>query len=279
MEHAVKTKRRGQTKFHGATYGLMTCDLLDYQKNGEIVFTHEHQLSKGSLRIDTVIKKTPDAKMAKTVYKIFREYNIVEYKSPASPPLTVGDFNKTVHSYAGTYSWQEKVDLTDMTATIVCHQKPTELLETLKEKFHYKVLRKYSGIYYITYKGVPPAKTLAVQIIVVPELPDSYAPLKALGANEDDEELVIKALKTIVQDEELLSLLSDWFDIMSEKHYSTFYKEVKTMNGIKKFLKLAEKDGELDEYKHEWEQKGRQEGRQEILALLDEDTKRRLQIA
>jgi hypothetical protein len=139
------------------------------------------------------------------------------------------------------------------------------------------------GIYYITYKGVPPAKTLAVQIIVVPELPDSYAPLKALGAKEDDEELVIKALKTIVQDEEHLSLLSNWFDIMSEKHYSTFYQEVKTMNGIKKFLKLAEKDGELDEYfdeyKHEWEQRGRQEGIQRVLALLDEETRNKLKPA
>jgi hypothetical protein len=33
------------------------------------VFTHEHQLSKGPLRIDTVIKKIPDAKMTKTIYK------------------------------------------------------------------------------------------------------------------------------------------------------------------------------------------------------------------
>jgi hypothetical protein len=142
----------------------------------------------------------------------------VEYKSPASPPLTTGDFNKTVHSYAGTYSWQEKVDLTDMTATIICHQKPTELLETLKEKFHYKVLRKYNGIYYITYKGIPSAKTLAVQIIVVPELPDSYAPLKALGAKDGDEEAIRKALRSLAsQDEEHLSVLDDWFEIILER--------------------------------------------------------------
>jgi hypothetical protein len=55
------------------------------------------------------------------------------------------------------------------------------------------------------------------------------------------------------------------------------------MNGIKKFLKLAEKDGELDEYKQEWERKGwyegRQKGRQEIFALLDEETRGRLQMA
>jgi hypothetical protein len=29
------------------------------------------------------------------------------------------------------------------------------------------------------------------------------------------------------------------------------------MNGIKKFLKLAEKDGELDECKYTWKQEGR----------------------
>jgi predicted transposase YdaD len=46
---------------------------------------------------------------------------------------------------------------------------------------------------------------------------------------------------------------------------------------------LAEKDGYLAPYEQEWEQKGRQEGRQEgrleILALLDEDTKKKLKLA
>jgi predicted transposase YdaD len=64
------------------------------------------------------------------------------------------------------------------------------------------------------------------------------------------------------------------------------------MNGLKRFVKYANKMGGLDEYKQEWVQKGRQEGRlegrqegrQEALELLKkgyslEEAEKQLQFA
>jgi hypothetical protein len=278
--NGAKPGRGRRGKFHGAALGVLRNDLAEQEKNGDVTTADEHQLSKGSLRIDMVIRKRPGVEMKKNIYKIFRGHNVVEYKRPDDSPLSLKVFNKVVHSYAGTYAWQEDVKLTDMTATIICHKKPEELFESLEKEFNYRVLRKYRGVYYISYKGVPAEKTLAAQIIVVPELPDSEAALKALGAGEDDRELVIKALNHVDWSEDN-TCMDDWFDIIFEKKLKTLNKGDQ-MNGMEKFFWYAEKHGNARAIK--LIQKWRQEGRQEILALLEngyslEETKKKLQLA
>jgi hypothetical protein len=230
-----------------------------------------------------VIKKRPGAEMGEGIGEIFRGHNIAEYKSHAAPPLTLNDFYKTAYSYAGTYAWQEGVTLADMTVTIICYKNPEELFETLKKDFNYKVLRKYEGVYYISCKGTPAGKALAIQVVVVPELPESEFLLKALmpirdrGTAERVYELFCSA-------DERSEILSCWKDVvLSINENNILFKEASMMDGWTKLKKRLRKEGLLEDYRQEWEQagmqKGMQEGMQKVLALLDEETQKKVQLA
>jgi len=51
----------------------------------DLEFVPEHQLNAEPLKIDCiVIKKAKDAVIKKNIAAIFREWNVIEYKSPTS---------------------------------------------------------------------------------------------------------------------------------------------------------------------------------------------------
>jgi len=181
---AQKPKRKPPTPFHPAAFTAFGYYLREYQKDDGLTLREEQHLSKQSLRIDIlIIKKKPGLKIDRCWARIFRGHNIVEYKSPVDNPPTMEVFDKVVHGYAGLYASQEQVSLTDMSATIVCYKKPKKLFETLEKDLDYRVLQKEPGIYYIMYKGAAPEKSLAIQVVVSSELPDSEFLLKDLNGD------------------------------------------------------------------------------------------------
>jgi len=142
--------------WHPAFVEAIQMELLEYQDVLE--FHPECQLTAGPLRIDcVVIKKAKDAVIKKNIAVIFREWNLLEYKSP-DKHLSVADFYK-VYAYACLYASFNKVPITSMTVSFIVSCYPKELLKHLKKERHYRVAKTAPGIY--TIKG----DILPIQII------------------------------------------------------------------------------------------------------------------
>ena len=264
---APKPKRKKSATYHDAAFDAFRYRLNEYVKNGYVTLEGEHRLSTHPLKIDIiVIKKNRDVEIDTPWGKIFRDCNIVEYKSPVSPPLTLSVFTKVVYGYAGVYSSQNDIKLTDMSATIMYPKKPTDLFETLKNEFNYRVLRKGRGIYYIVQRGCAPEKSLAVQVVVYSELEDSDLVLKALKPGIDGA-MARKVLEFPVDNEESIPLLSHWWDVMWLENFEILTLEV-NMNKRDKAVKFMKDNGLLTEILQEERQAGVLERTTQLLEYL-----------
>jgi len=94
-----------------------------------------------------IIKKTKDTPLEKNIAAIFRQENIVEYKSP-DDHISIDDFYK-VYCYACIYKVLNKIDIRDLTLTFAGSRFPRELLAHLQEIRGYTVEEKWPGIYII----------------------------------------------------------------------------------------------------------------------------------
>ena len=83
-------------------------------------FDPEHLISKKPMQIDVLVKNEKHVKLRKNIGRIFRQYNIIEYKSPEDD-LDIDDFYKT-YAYACLYkSDTETVDLIPAVIVGVTH--------------------------------------------------------------------------------------------------------------------------------------------------------------
>lgn len=129
-------------------------------------FETEHLLSKKPMQIDVLVKNDKCIQIKKNIGRIFRQHNIIEYKSPEDT-LTIDDFYKT-YGYACIYkSETEKVDFIpakEITITFVCYHYPFVMLKKLKEERGITVKQSEKGIYYLNGDAVP------IQLVIVPKL-------------------------------------------------------------------------------------------------------------
>jgi len=97
-------------------------------------FDSEHLLSKKPMQIDVLVKNERHVKIQKNIGRIFRQYNVVEYKSPEDD-LNIDDFYK-VYAYACIYKADtETVDFipaAELTITFVCYHYPRTMLQKLQ---------------------------------------------------------------------------------------------------------------------------------------------------
>ncbi|MCL2183783.1 MAG: hypothetical protein FWB85_09980 [Chitinispirillia bacterium] len=261
-----KATRKESARYHEAAFAAFVYMLRKHRKNGDVTLEDERQLSKRPLRVDIIIiKKNRNAEIENSWARIFRSHNILEYKSPVDSPPDMAVFDKVVHGYAGIYAAQENVPLTEMSATIVCFKKPTELFKALKADFNYKILRKDKGVYYIINKGCPPEKALAVQVVVTSELDASELPLMALRPDLDPETLQ-RIEELPVEDEEYQVSLEPWFMVLlSENEYILTVEDFmkKRYDDYADVYEVFAKKGLLEKYEQKGRLEGRQEGRQE----------------
>ena len=125
-----KTKLQWHPAF-GAALRITLQDEMQYLEMHE-----EYLLSKKPLQMDIlIIKKLRDVQIKKTIGRIFRKHNIIEYKSPEDD-LDIDDFYKT-YAYACLYkSDTETVDLIpadELTITFVCYHYPRNMLRKLEQ--------------------------------------------------------------------------------------------------------------------------------------------------
>ena len=115
-------------------------------------FVEEYNLSKKPLRMDTlVIKLEPGHVIKKSIGKVFRQHNIVEYKSPEDY-ISINDFYKVMGYVCIYQSDTEKVmeiPPEELTVTFVCSRYPTALIEHLKTNYGILLREEFEGIYYV----------------------------------------------------------------------------------------------------------------------------------
>ncbi len=145
------------------------------------------------LEIDLlVIKKDKDVRTANEIGRIFRGYNVLEYKSP-DDSLDIDAFYKA-GAYASLYkayggvSDERKAD--DITVSLIREARPDGLFEYFKGH-NIRTTNPYRGIYY-----VQDAVLFPTQIVVVREMDrKSHTWLKALSGKmkkQDIKELLEK---------------------------------------------------------------------------------------
>ena len=141
---------------------------IELEKEADsLEFEAEHLLSKKPLQIDVVvIKKEKGILIQKNIGKIFRQYNIVEYKSP-DDTLSIDDFYK-VYGYACLYKAESetinKISASELTITFVCYKYPKAMLKRLWKERGIICEKAENGIFYLKGDAIP------IQLILISEL-------------------------------------------------------------------------------------------------------------
>jgi len=168
--------------WHPAFVEAIQMELEEYSDSLE--FYPEYQLGKEPLKIDcVVIKKAKDLVINKNIAKIFREANLLEYKSP-DDYISVDDFYK-VYGYACLYASFERLQITGLTITFVESRYPEKLIRHLTQVRGYDVEENSPGIYSVKGDIIP------VQIIDNRRLSaDENLWLKSLTDNLDPSSII-----------------------------------------------------------------------------------------
>ena len=212
-------------QWHPAFYAGIQIELESESAN--LIFESEHNLSKKPMRIDVlIIKKLAEDAIHKNIGRIFKKYNIVEYKSPADY-LSIDDFYK-VYGYACFYkSETKKVDgikITDVTITFASRKYPIDLIEHLEKIRCYGLEKVDEGIYYITNDIIP------MQLLVMSELSkEENLWLKSLTNDLDDIEIIDELSKEYGahEHEELYKAVMDVIVRANKGHNRPFHVQIR----------------------------------------------------
>ncbi len=112
------------------------------EESDKLIFENEHSLGTKPREIDVlIIKKEQSCQLKKNIGRIFRTYNIIEYKSPEDY-LSINDFYRT-YAYACFYQADtERIGLVrpeELTLTFVCSHYPHKLIRHLENSRHISV--------------------------------------------------------------------------------------------------------------------------------------------
>ena len=170
-------------------------------------FEDEHQLGTKPMAIDIlIIKNETEHKIRKNIGRIFKKYNIVEYKSP-DDYLSIDDFYK-IYRYTCFYKADTPstniISIQDLTITFISHRYPQKLLRHLATERNFKIQKIEKGIYYLLGDFIP------IQFIVTSKL-------------SSKENLWLKGLTNDLKDMKLTEALAEDY----QKHRTnTLYQSV-----------------------------------------------------
>ncbi|MDR2756742.1 MAG: DUF4351 domain-containing protein [Planctomycetaceae bacterium] len=237
----------GKTSWHPAFWGAMQLELKEYRDVLE--FTSEYQLTSEPLRIDVlIIKKLKDVVIDKNIARIFRTYNIFEYKSP-SDSLTVESYYKA-HGYKLLYASQEKIDIDELSVTLVTSQHPYQLLKYLSNR--HKITSSQTGIYLVEHDLGPK------QIVVSKELAQD----ENLWLYYLNKKLTTTRLRYILTEAtkyEQDTALKTYLDTLFDANINTFQEVIMS----KKVDQCLKDLGLVDKWRAEGKAEGKAEGEAE----------------
>ena len=153
-----------RTQWHPGFCSAMRLEFRDNREDLE--YMNEYNLNSKPLQMDLfVIKKDIDIELQNEIGKIFRRYNIIEYKSPDAA-LSIDTYYKglayaCLYKAGGAHVNEKPAD--EITLTFVRTRKPVALLRQLRESGR-MAARVSDGIYHVN------ESLFAVQIVVASEL-------------------------------------------------------------------------------------------------------------
>ncbi|SDH09113.1 hypothetical protein [Marvinbryantia formatexigens] len=225
---------------------------LEFKGNKtELDFQREYNLSKKPLQIDLlVVEKLDDVNVENEIGRIFRKYNVIEYKSPKDG-LTIDDFFKTF-AYAELYKSQGKtvdqIPINQLTVSVVREGKPEELFRSLV-KYGFTVEEKFKGIYYVYGLHLP------AQIVVTKELDrKKHRSLRVLSedALEEDVRAFIEDARKLTAQGDLINVdailqvsVSANYNLYNElkRRYPEMCEAMKTL--MRDEMMEAQREGEM----------------------------------
>jgi len=139
------TPEQGKIYWHDPFFEGLQLDLRQY--SDVLEYHKEYELSKEALKIDVVIKNKSKTTIQHDIARLFREHNLIEYKSEKDY-FSVWDYWKVL-AYVGLYASANKVPLPQITMTIVLTKYPKSLIKHLKDENRVKIENQGNGIYYI----------------------------------------------------------------------------------------------------------------------------------
>lgn len=123
----------GRVQWHPAFGAVLRIELGD--ELGKVQIEEEHLLSSKPMQVDfLVVKVDKKQKIHKNIGKLFRKYNIIEYKSPEES-LSINDFYKA-YGYACFYQSDTErvmeISPEDLGITFVCNHYPRKMLKHIQ---------------------------------------------------------------------------------------------------------------------------------------------------
>lgn len=177
-------------QWHPAFFAGIRIELKEEAE--KLIFENEHQLGTKPKEIDVlIIKKNSSDRIRKNIGRIFRTYNILEYKSP-DDHLSVDDFYK-VYGYACFYKSDvpeaDGIKAEEITISFVCRKYPGKVMRHLEKIWRLRLEKQESGIYHIC------GDVFGMQLIVTSELTEDNLWLKNLTNDLSERETAEKLLK------------------------------------------------------------------------------------
>jgi hypothetical protein len=230
--------------WHTAFFDAIRLELYPYRD--ALSFESEHPLNSEPLRIDVVIiKKEREVVIRNPIGAIFREVNIVEYKSPGDH-LSIKDFHQA-GAYARLYSVQNEVEMREMTISFVAEAYPRKLIEYLREEYKYEVREERGGIYRVE------GELVGIQIIESKRLEEGSA-------------IWLKGLRGGLKGEGLREIIEEGRKMPRGAPIRAYMYVVLGANseGLREVMRMTEASFEavLEEFglPAKWEARGREEG-------------------
>jgi hypothetical protein len=168
--------------------GFYSAAELELRQDKDVLeFNREYSLSKKPLSIDVlIVKKCADVTIKNEIGRIFKTYNVFEYKNPKAG-MSIDDYYKTI-AYACLFKSQgETVNerlAEEITVSMFRDKYPKGLMDTLKQSGAL-IEEKFPGIYYIS--GNTLFKT---QIVVTGQLEEKeHSSLRILSDHAKEEDI------------------------------------------------------------------------------------------
>ena len=160
----TRTNSSESFQWHPAFYAEIQIELEEEREN--LIFENEHQLGTKPMEIDVLVIKKRETPVSKNIGRIFRKYNIIEYKSPTDY-MSINDFYK-VCGYAFFYKsdtvWEDEIPVDQITISLVSRSYPRKLIQHLQKFWGWRTDVFDEGIYYVQGFKIP------IQIIVTEQL-------------------------------------------------------------------------------------------------------------
>ena len=219
--------------WHPAFLEAIKLELEEYKDSLE--FQSEVQLATKPLQIDCVIiKKVKNVEISKNIAAIFRDVNILEYKSPRDY-ISVKDYYK-VYGYACFYSSLKNVPFTSLTISFIESRYPRELITHLKKIHKYIVEETCPGIY--TVKG----NILPIQIINSCEL-STYENLWLRGLSNRLNPLDFLYVQNEIYCQNKAEYVRAYMHVITQANYQAIEEAIHMSNNDQKLAEIFERTG------------------------------------